>query len=182
MAATVLKKTVTRPRVVPYADVGPYPRHVPKQRIAVIQTQLHRTTALRGPRSHFLQQLNLTSGDAVADLRGSTLEGDGAMRTVDVRVAAQSLGRLVDQVRDSGESVMLSTPGGAKAILMPVDEFDSLQETLHALMQPGLVEELAQAERDYAAGRTISGEELRVRYGLPDRQRKRRASRDKGQP
>lgn len=59
---------------------------------------------------------------------------------------------------------MISTPGGAKAILMPVDEFDSLQETLHALMRPNIREELTQADRDYAAGRTISGDELRVRY------------------
>jgi prevent-host-death family protein len=104
------------------------------------------------------------------------------MLSIDVRVAAQSLGRLVDQVRDSGESVMISTPGEAKAILMPVDEFDSLQETLHALMQPEILKELAQADRDYAAGRTISGEELRVRYGLPERKRKRQGSRNKGTP
>lgn len=56
---------------------------------------------------------------------------------------------------------------------MRVDEFGSLQETLHALMQPESLKELAQADRDYAAGRTISGEELRVRYVLPGRQRKR---------
>lgn len=104
------------------------------------------------------------------------------MLSVSARVAAQSLSRLVDQVRDSGEPVMISTPGGAKAILMPVDEFDSLQETLHALTQPGLVEGLAQADRDYAAGRTISGEELRARYGLPERKPRRKGSRSKGTP
>lgn len=102
------------------------------------------------------------------------------MRTVDVRVAAQSLGRLVDQVRASGESVMISTPGGSTAILMSVDVFDSLQETLTSSMQPGTLEELVQADRDYAAGRTISGEELRVRYGLPERRKKRRSSRTDG--
>lgn len=99
------------------------------------------------------------------------------MRDIDVRVAAQSLGRLIDQVRASGESVMISTLGGSKAILMPVDEFDSLQETLISLMQPGIVEELAQADRDYAAGRTIGGDELRVRFGLTDRREKRATSR-----
>lgn len=104
------------------------------------------------------------------------------MRTVDVCVAAQRLGRLVDRVRDSGEPVLISMPGGAKAILMPVDEFDSLQEALHALMQPEIRKELAQADRDYAAGRTISGEELRLRYGLPERQRKRQGSRNMGMP
>ncbi|WP_052585084.1 prevent-host-death protein, partial [Mycobacteroides abscessus] len=74
------------------------------------------------------------------------------------------------------------TPGGAKAILMPVDEFDSLQETLHALMQPEILRELAQADRDYAAGRTISGDELRVRYGLSDRREKRATSRSDDTP
>lgn len=46
---------------------------------------------------------------------------------------------------------------------MPVGEFESLQETLHALMQPGLVKGLSQADRDDAGGRTIIGDELRVR-------------------
>lgn len=104
------------------------------------------------------------------------------MRTVDVCAAAQSLGRLIDQVRESGESVMISTPGGSTAILMPVDEFDSLQETLISSKQPGIVEELAQADRDYAAGRTVSGDELRVRYGLPDRRKKRGTSRSDNTP
>jgi hypothetical protein len=65
---------------------------------------------------------------------------------------------------------------------MSVDEFDSLQETLISLKQPGIVEELARADRGYAAGRTISGEELRVRYGLPERRRKRSSSKDTGMP
>lgn len=95
------------------------------------------------------------------------------MRDIEVRVAAQSLGRLVEQVRASGESVRISTPAGAAAILMSVDEFDSLQETMISLAQPGTREELAQADRDYAAGRTISGDELRRQYGLPERRRKR---------
>src|SRR5687768_629743 len=94
----------------------------------------------------------------------------GSNALIDVRVAAQSLGRLVGQVRDSGEPVMLSAPGGAEAILMLVDE---LERRCTRRCSLGLVEELAQADGDYAAGRTISGEELRVRYVLPERKRKR---------
>jgi hypothetical protein len=37
---------------------------------------------------------------------------------------------------------------------------------LHALRTPGLAEELAQADADYAAGNTVSGEQIRDRYGL----------------
>jgi hypothetical protein len=66
--------------------------------------------------------------------------------------------------------------------LMPTDEFESLQATPYALMQPDILNELAQADRDDAAGRTISGVELRVRYGLPERKRKRQGSRSKGMP
>lgn len=104
------------------------------------------------------------------------------MRIVDVRVAAQSLGRLVEQVRKSGESVRISTFGGSTAVLMSVDEFDSLQETMVSLAQPGTREELAQADRDYVAGRTISGDELRVRYGLPEHRQKHSNSRSDDTP
>jgi len=56
---------------------------------------------------------------------------------------------------------------------MSIDEFDSLQETLISLAQPGILHDLAQADRDYLAGNTSSGEELRERYGLPQRRRRR---------
>lgn len=67
---------------------------------------------------------------------------------------------------------MISTPNGSMAVPISVDEFDSLHETLISSAQPGTLEELAQADRDYAAGRTICGDGLRVRYGLPERRRK----------
>jgi antitoxin YefM len=49
---------------------------------------------------------------------------------------------------------------------MSADDLESLNETLHALRTPGLRAELAQATADYAAGNTVSGDELRRRYGL----------------
>lgn len=82
--------------------------------------------------------------------------------------------------RASGESVRISTPNGSTVVLMSVDEFDSLQETMISLAEPGTREELAQADRDYVTGRTTSGDELRVRYGLPERRRKRSDARSDG--
>jgi len=49
---------------------------------------------------------------------------------------------------------------------MSADDLESLNETLHALRTPGAVEELAQADADYAAGKTVTGDDLRRRYGL----------------
>jgi len=49
---------------------------------------------------------------------------------------------------------------------MSADDLESLNETLHALRTPGLVDELRQADADYAAGNSVSGQDLRRRFGL----------------
>ena len=49
---------------------------------------------------------------------------------------------------------------------MSADDLESLNETLRALGTPGVVEELAQADADFAAGNSVSGDELRRRFGL----------------
>jgi antitoxin YefM len=50
---------------------------------------------------------------------------------------------------------------------MAAEDLESLHETLFWLSQPGIQESLAQAEREYAAGETTCGEDLRVQFGLP---------------
>lgn len=49
----------------------------------------------------------------------------------------------------------------------PVDEDED--ETAFWLSVPGIRESLAEAEADYAAGRTYGEDEIRARYGLPPR-------------
>jgi antitoxin YefM len=49
---------------------------------------------------------------------------------------------------------------------MSADDLESLNETFAALQIPGFVDELRQADVDFAAGNTVSGEEIRKRYGL----------------
>jgi antitoxin YefM len=51
------------------------------------------------------------------------------------------------------------------------DDWESLLETLFWLSQPGIHEDLAEAEADIAAGRTFEGEEqVRAALGLPAKQ------------
>jgi PHD/YefM family antitoxin component YafN of YafNO toxin-antitoxin module len=50
---------------------------------------------------------------------------------------------------------------------MSIDDLESLHETRYWLSVPGIRESVAAAEREYAAGETISGEELRAEFGLP---------------
>jgi len=88
------------------------------------------------------------------------------MKTVPLSEAKDKLSALVDEADTTHEIIRITRHGRAAAVLMSADDLDSLYETLHALRTPGIVDELAQADADFAAGKTVSGEELRRRYGL----------------
>jgi PHD/YefM family antitoxin component YafN of YafNO toxin-antitoxin module len=50
---------------------------------------------------------------------------------------------------------------------MSADDLESLRETLYRLSQPGIRESIAEAEREYAAGVSRSGQDLTDEFGLP---------------
>jgi PHD/YefM family antitoxin component YafN of YafNO toxin-antitoxin module len=52
---------------------------------------------------------------------------------------------------------------------MSADDLEALQETVYWLSQPGIRDDIAQGEREYAEGSTISGDALREEFGLPPR-------------
>ena len=88
------------------------------------------------------------------------------MKTVPLTEAKDRLSALVDEADTTHEVIQITRHGRVAAVLMSADDLDSLHETLHALRTPGVVEQLRQADVDYAAGNTVSGEELRRRFGL----------------
>jgi antitoxin YefM len=89
------------------------------------------------------------------------------MKTVPLTEAKEKLSALVDEADATHEIIQITRHGRVAAVIMSADDLDSLNETLHALRTPGFVDELAQADADYAAGNTVSGADLRRRYGLP---------------
>ena len=89
------------------------------------------------------------------------------MKSVPLTEAKERLSALVDEADATHEIIQITRHGRVAAVLMSADDLESLNETLHALRTPGVVEELAQADRDFAAGNAVSGDELRRRYGLP---------------
>lgn len=88
------------------------------------------------------------------------------MKTVPLIEAQERLSALVDEADTTHEIIQITHHGRVAAILMSADDLESLNETLHALRTSGVADELTQADRDYDAGNTVSGEELRHRYGL----------------
>lgn len=90
------------------------------------------------------------------------------MKTVPLSEAKDKLSALVDEADRTHEIVQITKHGRPAAVLMSADDLESLRETLFWLQQPEIREDLADGERAYEAGETLSGAQLRARYGLPD--------------
>jgi len=89
------------------------------------------------------------------------------MKTVPLGEAKDKLSGLVDEAETTHEIITITRHGRAAAVLMSADDLESLHETLYWLSKPGIRDSIAKAEREYAAGETISGNELRAEFGLP---------------
>jgi len=87
-------------------------------------------------------------------------------KNVALSEAKDKLSAYVDEAEKTHEIIQITRHGRVAAVIMSADDLESLQETLHALRTPGVAEDLAQAEADFAAGNTVSAEEIRRRYGL----------------
>lgn len=88
------------------------------------------------------------------------------MKTVPLTEAKDKLSALVEEADTTHEIIQITRHGRVAAVIMSAEDLESLNETLHVLRTPSLAEELKQADVDYAAGNTVSGEQIRQRYGL----------------
>lgn len=91
------------------------------------------------------------------------------MRTVSITAAQAGLSELVVGVMGGDEHVVITRNGSPAAVIVSVDLWESIQETLFWQSQPNLSADLAEAHREYAAGQTVSVDEIRLRYGPANR-------------
>ena len=97
------------------------------------------------------------------------LNGIREDRAPQLSEAKDRLSALVEEADATHEIVQITKHGRPAAVLMSADDLESLQETIYWVSQPGIHEDLAEARRDVAEGRTLSGEELRAEFGLRPR-------------
>ena len=91
------------------------------------------------------------------------------MKTIPLSEAKDKLSALVEEADATHEIVQITRHGRPAAVLMSADDLASLHETLFWLQQSGLRRDLAEGEQEYESGTTVSGSQLRARYGLPPR-------------
>jgi prevent-host-death family protein len=67
--------------------------------------------------------------------------------------AKNRLSEVVDQVDRSHGRVVITKHGRPAGVLMNVEDLESLEETLEVMSDPALMAQLAESEKDIAAGR-----------------------------
>lgn len=85
------------------------------------------------------------------------------MHTLPISKVKDSLGELIDAAAATGEQVTITRNGSPVAVLVSVDEWESLQETLFWL-SPARRDAIAAAEADVAAGRVYTEAEIRAMF------------------
>lgn len=91
------------------------------------------------------------------------------MRILPISTIKGTLNEFVDAVSSTQDQITITKNGAPAAVLVGADEWESLQETLYWLAQPGIRESIAEADADIASGRTYGEDEIRAEFGVPRR-------------
>lgn len=67
-----------------------------------------------------------------------------------------NLSEILDQVSETAEAFVITRHGRPTAVLLSVEEYEALIETLNVLSDDETMEALAEAEKDVAEGRIES--------------------------
>lgn len=84
------------------------------------------------------------------------------MRVVNFSEARNSLKRVLDQVIDDADFTVVTRRDAQDAVVMSIDTFNSLMETVHLLKSPANAAHLARSIEQYRAGQVKCQEPLDV--------------------
>jgi len=93
------------------------------------------------------------------------------MRMVPARELRNDLARLLDEVADRREHLVVTRRGRPAAALVPVDEYEALEESAEILSDPDAVAAIETGLAELERGETVTLEELRQE--LAERRRTR---------
>jgi antitoxin YefM len=89
------------------------------------------------------------------------------METTSLSDLKSHLSEYADRAEREHEQFTITRNGRPAVVLVSADEWESLQETLFWLSQPGIHESIAEADADIAAGRVYDEAQVRASLGLP---------------
>ena len=83
-------------------------------------------------------------------------------KTVPVRELRSELSQIIDQVADLREHVVITRRGRPAAVLVPVDEYEALEETAEILSDPDTLLAIEEGRREVERRETLTLDELRL--------------------
>lgn len=86
---------------------------------------------------------------------------DPMAKTVPVRELRSNLSSLLDDVSDRRDHVLVTRNGAPAAALIPIDEYEALEETAEILSDPDALSALETGLAEIERGETITLAELR---------------------
>jgi antitoxin YefM len=90
-------------------------------------------------------------------------------KTVPVREFRTRLADLLDEVADRREHITVTRRGRPAAVLVPVDEYEGLEETAEILSDEPTLAAIRWGLDDLAAGEVVSLDEVRAEHAARDR-------------
>jgi antitoxin YefM len=83
------------------------------------------------------------------------------MTTLPLADVKAHLSTVVDEVRSTHERVVITRNGRPEAVIIAVDDLESLEETLDLLSTPGALEGVREAEEAISRGDVLNAEQVR---------------------
>ncbi len=83
-----------------------------------------------------------------------------AMTTLPLATVRDRLSSLVDDVARTHDALTITRNGTPAAVVLSIDDYESIMETLALLNDPADQERLAEAEQSVSNGEVISGEDM----------------------
>jgi prevent-host-death family protein len=84
------------------------------------------------------------------------------MKTLSLAEARQHFSEVVNDVDTHHDHVMVTKNGKPAAMIVSVYEWEQMEDTIFWLSQPGIHEDLAEADAAIARGDTVSIEEIKA--------------------
>lgn len=87
------------------------------------------------------------------------------MNTISVSKAQKTLPSLIDNIKKQGKEYAIEVDGKKTAVLVAIDEYESLKETLEIMSDPDMMKDIKEAEEDVKAGRVYDWGEVKKELG-----------------
>ena len=81
-------------------------------------------------------------------------------RSISISEAAENLAGIMDEISGTRERVVITREGVPAAVMMSLDAYESLVETIEILADPEMMAALREAEEEKRAGKFLAEEEF----------------------